>query len=77
MDADRHVIEDGAIAVRGDMIIAIGPRAMLTTHYAPARQLRAHGKLILPGLINGHTHAPMVLFRGLGDGVPLQEWLEQ
>ena len=77
MDGGRRVIEDGAVAVRGDAIVAVGPRAELSSRYEPDRRIDARGKLVLPGLINGHTHAPMVLFRGLGDDLPLQEWLEQ
>src|ERR1700737_416019 len=64
MDAKRRIIEDGAIAIKGDTILAAGPRAAVTKKYAAARTLDAQGKLILPGLINGHTHAPMTLLRG-------------
>src|SRR5713226_2813882 len=56
MDAERRVLEDGAIAVRGDAIVAVGTRAELAARYAPARRINASGKLVLPGLINGHTH---------------------
>ena len=77
MDSGRRVLEDGAIAVRGDRIIAIGPSAELSAKYTAAHRIYARGKLVLPGLINGHNHAPMVLFRGLGDDLPLQEWLEK
>jgi 5-methylthioadenosine/S-adenosylhomocysteine deaminase len=77
MDAQRRVLEDGAVAVRGDAIVAVGSRAELASRYTAARRILARGKLVLPGLINGHTHAPMVLLRGLGDDLPLQEWLER
>jgi len=77
MDSDRRVIDDGAVAIRGDAIVAVGTRAELGKRYTPARRIGASGRLILPGLINGHTHVPMALFRGLGDDLPLQEWLEQ
>jgi 5-methylthioadenosine/S-adenosylhomocysteine deaminase len=75
MAADRRIIAEAAIAIRGDTIIAIGPRSDIIARYAPAHRLAAHGQLILPGLINGHNHAAMTLFRGLGDDLPLQEWL--
>jgi len=77
MDAQRRVLDDGAVAVRGDSILAIGPRAELEARYLPVRRISAKGKLVLPGLINGHTHVPMALFRGIKDDVPLQEWLEK
>lgn len=77
MDAGRRVLEDGAIAVRGDTIVAVGTRAELAARYAPARRINASGKLVLPGLINGHTHAPMTLLRGIADDLALQEWLEK
>jgi 5-methylthioadenosine/S-adenosylhomocysteine deaminase len=75
MDADRRILEGGAIAVRGDTILAIGPRTQLETRYTPAQRIDATGKLIIPGLINGHTHAAMTLFRGIADDLNLQDWL--
>lgn len=77
MDTDRRVIEDGAVAVRGDAIVAVGPRAEIAKKYRGARVINARGKVVLPGLINGHGHAPMTLFRGLADDLTLQEWLEK
>jgi 5-methylthioadenosine/S-adenosylhomocysteine deaminase len=76
MDPALHIITDAAIAIRGDSIVAIGSRKDIDPRYAPAHRLSAVGQLILPGLINGHTHAAMTLFRGLGDDLPLQEWLQ-
>jgi 5-methylthioadenosine/S-adenosylhomocysteine deaminase len=77
MDADRRIFEDGAVAIRGDAIVAVGPRDRVETAYRAARTIEARGRLVLPGFVNGHTHAPMTLFRGLADDVALQEWLEQ
>jgi 5-methylthioadenosine/S-adenosylhomocysteine deaminase len=77
MDGERRVIENGALAVKGDAIAAVGRRAEITTRYTAARTLDARGKLVLPGLINTHNHAPMALFRGIRDDVVLQEWLEK
>lgn len=76
MDPARHIITDAAIAIRGDSIVAIGSRKDIDSRYAPAHRLSTVGQLILPGLINGHTHAAMTLFRGLGDDLPLHEWLQ-
>ncbi len=77
MDPQRRILEDGAVAVRGDTIVAVGPRAEVEGKYVSARRLDARGKLVLPGLINGHTHAPMTLLRGLADDLRLQDWLEK
>ena len=75
MDGGRRVIEDGAIAVRGDTIVAVAPRVLVEAKYASARRINAGGRIVLPGLINGHNHAPMVLFRGIADDLELHEWL--
>ena len=77
MDGQRRVIEDGAIAIRGDSIIAIGPRAEIGSRFESAQTIDAHGALVLPGLINGHAHAAMSLFRGLADDLALDEWLQK
>jgi len=75
MDPARRLLEDGAMAVRGDSILAIGPRAEVEAKYFTVHRLDAKGKLVLPGLINAHTHVPMTLLRGLKDDVTLQDWL--
>src|SRR5882724_3588645 len=75
MDSSRRVIENGAIAISGGKILAVGPRAELERQYAAAQIIDARNRLIIPGLINGHTHIPMTLFRGLADDLDLQEWL--
>jgi len=75
MDSVRQVIDDGGIAVRAGRIVAIGSRAQIEARYTSRQRVNATGKLITPGLINGHTHIPMVLFRGLADDLDLQEWL--
>ena len=75
MNGTSTVLEDGALAVRGDTIIAVGPLAELKAKYSASQTIDAKGKLILPGFINGHTHVPMTLFRGLHDDVTLNDWL--
>jgi len=77
MNAERRIIEDGAVAVKGDTIVALGSRANLEAKYAAPQTISAAGKLVLPGLINGHTHVPMTLLRGLRDDVTLDEWLQK
>ena len=75
MDQARQVISDGGIAVSQGRILAIGSRADIERQYTSRQRVDATGKVITPGLINGHTHVPMVLFRGLADDLDLQEWL--
>jgi 5-methylthioadenosine/S-adenosylhomocysteine deaminase len=75
MDASQRVLEDGAIAIQGDKIVAIGPRAELESKYFSMHRISAPHGLVMPGLINGHTHAAMTLFRGIKDDVTLQDWL--
>jgi 5-methylthioadenosine/S-adenosylhomocysteine deaminase len=75
MDGARTIYPDGSVAVRGDEIVAVGPRAEIEARYAGAQTIDARGKLVLPGFINGHTHVPMTLFRGLHDDVTLNDWL--
>src|SRR5689334_11551891 len=75
MDQQRRIIDDGGIAVSRGRIVAIGPRAEIERAYTSRMRVSATDKVITPGLINGHTHVPMVLFRGLADDLDLQEWL--
>jgi len=75
MDEGRRVIEDGGIAVVRGRIVAVGTRSEIADRYAPRQTVDATGRMIIPGLINGHTHIPMTLFRGLADDLDLQDWL--
>lgn len=77
MDAQRRVIEDGAVAIRGDAIVAVGPRAEIEAQFEAAKSIDARGALVMPGLINGHAHAAMSLFRGLADDLTLNDWLQK
>jgi 5-methylthioadenosine/S-adenosylhomocysteine deaminase len=77
MDGARTIVDDGAVVVNGDTIIAVGPRAELESNYQAKEDIDAKGTLVLPGFINGHTHVPMTLFRGLHDDVTLDEWLRK
>jgi 5-methylthioadenosine/S-adenosylhomocysteine deaminase len=76
LDASGTVIAEGAVAVVGDRIAAVGPAAEVERAYPRAARIDARGAVVLPGLINAHTHAPMVLFRGLADDLELMDWLE-
>jgi 5-methylthioadenosine/S-adenosylhomocysteine deaminase len=75
MDSSRSVLEDGAIAVRGERILSIGPFGEIVKRYEAKRSISAKGRIVLPGLINAHNHAPMTLFRGIADDLKLDEWL--
>ena len=75
MDETRRVIENGAIAVVKDKIAAVGTTAEISEKYRAGQTINAAGKVIVPGLINAHTHVPMTLFRGIADDLDLQEWL--
>lgn len=75
MDGGRAIYSDGSVAIRGDSIVAVGPRMEVEAHYKSSRSIDARGRLVLPGFINGHTHVPMTLFRGLRDDVTLNDWL--
>lgn len=77
MDEDWTTIQDGAVAVRNGAILAVGPTAELKALYQANQTIDAVGHAIMPGLINCHTHAPMTLFRGLADDLPLDIWLHQ
>jgi 5-methylthioadenosine/S-adenosylhomocysteine deaminase len=77
MDAQQRVLEDGAVAIRGDSILAVGPRSDIAPKYVASRILDAHGAIVMPGLINGHAHAAMSLFRGIADDLSLDDWLHK
>ncbi|HLL75825.1 MAG TPA: amidohydrolase [Pyrinomonadaceae bacterium] len=75
MDAARRVIVDGAVAVSGGRIVAVGTRAEIERRFSARETIDAAGRVVMPGLINGHTHIPMSLFRGVADDLDLNEWL--
>ncbi|MEO7404570.1 MAG: TRZ/ATZ family hydrolase [Burkholderiales bacterium] len=68
---------DHAVLVRDQRIAAIGPRAMLAAQFASATTIDLPGQILMPGLVNAHTHAAMTLMRGFADDLPLMQWLEQ
>lgn len=76
MNEKLDIITDGAIAVRDKKIIAIGKVKDITKAYNTNNFVGGSDFVILPGLINTHTHAAMVYFRGLADDLPLKQWLE-
>jgi 5-methylthioadenosine/S-adenosylhomocysteine deaminase len=77
MDDSFRVIENGAVAIRGGGIVAVASAAEIANKYKAARTINAAGRVVMPGLINAHTHVPMVLFRGIADDLMLMEWLQK
>jgi 5-methylthioadenosine/S-adenosylhomocysteine deaminase len=77
IDASRRVIENGAVAVSGGEIVAVGTTREINQKFSSKQILNAQNKLVIPGLINTHTHVPMSLFRGIADDLDLQEWLQK
>ena len=77
MDGSGRVIPDGAIAVKGDRIVAVGPTSEVAGQFDARQRIDLQGQIALPGLINTHTHAPMVLYRGLADDLALMDWLQK
>ncbi|WP_421901599.1 amidohydrolase family protein [Maridesulfovibrio sp.] len=72
---ERELIEDGAIAVSGTTISAVGKSADIEAAWVADETVDCGKSVILPGLINSHTHVPMTLMRGVADDLPLLEWL--
>jgi 5-methylthioadenosine/S-adenosylhomocysteine deaminase len=75
MDEDFNQFEPGAVAVLGDSIIAVGPMEEITACYISEQTIDCKGNILIPGLINAHTHVPMTLLRGLADDLRLDVWL--
>jgi 5-methylthioadenosine/S-adenosylhomocysteine deaminase len=72
MDERFSVYPDGGVAVTGDTIVAVGADALA---YTAEETVDCRGRLVMPGLVNAHTHAPMTLLRGLADDLRLDVWL--
>ena len=75
MDADATIIENGAVAIDDGIIIAIGARDDIHSQYSAVEVLGGTDRIVMPGLINGHSHAAMTLLRGVADDLALMDWL--
>ncbi len=75
MNQSFDVIRDGAVALRGAEIVAVGTRAEVLAQYHAEHKVDCAGSVVLPGLVNAHTHVPMTLLRGLADDLRLDVWL--
>jgi 5-methylthioadenosine/S-adenosylhomocysteine deaminase len=75
MNANSDLFADGAVAIQGDRIIAVGSGRDIAAEYQAAEIVDCEGRAVIPGLINAHTHVPMTLLRGLADDLRLDVWL--
>ena len=75
MDAGGTIIENGAVAVDDGIIIAIGTHEDIHAQYSAAENLGGTDRIVMPGLVNGHSHAAMTLLRGVADDLALMDWL--
>ena len=75
MDEKRNQYQPGAVAVSGDSIIAVGQEEALKKEYSASEVIDCGGRILMPGLVNAHTHVPMTLLRGLADDLRLDVWL--
>jgi 5-methylthioadenosine/S-adenosylhomocysteine deaminase len=75
MNKEFDVFNDGAVAILGDSIVAVGTRGDVLAAYTSDNIVDCEGKYVLPGLVNAHTHVPMTLLRGLADDLRLDVWL--
>ncbi len=75
MDDGYHIHDPGAIAIKGDTILAVGAQDEIEARFQAAVIQDCGGKVVMPGLINAHTHVPMTLLRGLADDLRLDVWL--
>ncbi|MBN8482620.1 MAG: TRZ/ATZ family hydrolase, partial [Xanthomonadales bacterium] len=71
------VLEDHAVAIEGDRIVAVLPTADARTRYAARERVELDEHVLMPGLVNAHVHNPMTLMRGLADDLPLMRWLKE
>jgi 5-methylthioadenosine/S-adenosylhomocysteine deaminase len=77
MDSERRILANASVAINGTNIVDIGDNNELDSKYTAQTVIDCTGKLIMPGLINLHSHAPMTLLRGYANDLPLEQWLQQ
>ena len=77
MDGARRVLSPGAVAIEGPTIVAVDTPEQIARQYKAKDTIRAEGSVVIPGLINTHGHAPMVMYRGLADDLALMDWLQK
>src|SRR3954454_16089637 len=77
VDGARHVLSRGSVAIEGRDIVAVDTADAIAARYRGRDTIDAAGAVEMPGLVNTHTHAPMVLFRGLAADLALMDWLQK
>lgn len=77
MDPQRRVVSDGAVAVDGNLIKAVGKRTDIAKKFSADETVDASGKVVIPGIVNAHTHLFQNLLKGLGDDLPLVAWYKK
>jgi 5-methylthioadenosine/S-adenosylhomocysteine deaminase len=77
VDGTRRVLNPGSVAINGTDIVAVDTPAAIAARYKASQTIDATGKVVMPGLINTHTHAAMVMYRGLGNDLNLMDWLQK
>jgi 5-methylthioadenosine/S-adenosylhomocysteine deaminase len=77
VDGNRRILNPGSIAINGSEIVAVDTPANIAARFTAADTIDATGKVVMPGLINTHTHAAMVMYRGLGNDLALMDWLRK
>ncbi|NDD63650.1 MAG: amidohydrolase, partial [Acidobacteria bacterium] len=78
MDESRRLYDPGFVAIKANRIVAVGPlRELRERHFRPGREIHLAGRVVMPGLVNAHTHLAMTLLRGIGDDLNLDEWLNR
>ena len=75
MDDASNVLKDGAIAIDDGIILAVGPATEISSRFAAHETLPGENRIVMPGLVNGHSHAAMTLLRGVADDLALMDWL--
>ena len=75
MDAEASIFENAAVAIDDGLILAIGPADEITANYSARETLPGENRIVMPGLINGHSHAAMTILRGVADDLALMDWL--
>src|SRR5687768_5573730 len=77
VDGNRRILNPGSVAINGADIVAVDTPANIAARFTAADTIDATGRVVMPGLINTHTHAAMVMYRGLGNDLALMDWLQK
>ena len=75
MDENQKVIQGGAVAIKDGVIVALASAEDINAQHTAAEYIKGENRIVLPGLVNGHSHAAMTLLRGVADDLALRDWL--